>query len=202
MSALSQQFEDGMKELAAGLHWIDQESEDLYKAFISTSAQSDVSGVSNATDPASLATKLTKAQYENGIGFVLQLIAFFAGDTFSQGDYLNVIENVKYGAATSSAGVPLSDAAEDCANRLKTLCDSALSHYQLAGRLKDLYDTSELSVVVGGMTGGRRVYGASMNVTQLTQGITLIEKYRLLLANGDIGTEAEYGVNVAVWTSL
>ena len=197
--SLTQQFQDQTKDFFNGMAWIQKEAFDIEKAYSSSDAQSTVTGLGSGTDAATLATKLTKDQYTNAIGFLLQLQNFFDNSAVTTGDYLGVIDQVIYGNAATPTF--LTDATESIGNRLRELCDSALEHYNKALELKDFYDASEFSVLVAGLSGGRRIYGATMNNTQLTQGITVIEQYKNMISNTSV-TAGLYSQNVSVWVTL
>ena len=196
MNNIALTLEDLFKDFANGLSWIQNEAKDIEKAYFSSDASGLVSALGSGTDGASLATKLTKTQYQNGIGFIQQLINFFDNSAVTTGDYLTNIEQVKYGNAATPAF--LSDATEDIANRLKVLCDSCLTHFLKSKDIKDKYDNSELSVLVAGLTAGRIIYGANMNNGQLTSGITLVEQFKKMI-NNEAVTTGLYSANVAIW---
>ena len=134
------------KEFAEGLALISTEAKDIEKAYFASDASTLVGALATGTTAASLDTKLTKTQYQNGITFIQQLGDFFGNVAVSQADYLTTIEQVIYGNASSPAIV--SDAAENLANRLKTLFDSCLDHFKKSEEILAIYDNSELSVLV------------------------------------------------------
>ena len=199
MEALTLTFENKVKAFAAAMAWQNTEAQDIEKAYFASDASSLVAALPTGGSGASLDTKLTKDQYQSAIGFAQQVKAFFANSAVSTGDYLTNIEQVIYGNAVAPA--KLSDAAEDIANRLNVFCRSALTQYQTALGIIDFYGNSELSVLVAGLSGGRICYGASMNATQLTQGITLVEQYKKMIGNESVATGL-YSANVAIWLNI
>lgn len=196
MNTITTTLEGSFKTFANNLSWVMNEAKDINAAYFATDASTLVGALASGTSGASLDTKLTKSQYQNAIGFVQQLGNFFDNAAVTTGDYLNTLDNTIYGNA--SAPAKLSDAAESLANRLKVLTQACLSHFLTAKDTLALYYNSELSVVVAGCSGGLRVFGADMNVTQLIQGITLVEQFKKLINNEAVATSA-YGVNVAIW---
>lgn len=199
MNNITQVLENEFQSFAVNLQWIMQEAADIDKAYFATDASTLVSALASGTSGASLDTKLTKAQYQNYIGFVEQLANFFGNSSVTTGDYLNTIDNAIYGNAAVPA--KLSDAAESIANRIKVHAQSCLTNFLKAKYLLDLYNNSELSVIIAGCTGARVVYGADMNVTQLTQGITLVEQFKKAVNNEAVATSL-YSANVAIWLSI
>lgn len=199
MNLLTQKIEADFKQFASDLSWIMNEAKDIEKAYFSSDASGLVLGLANDTDGASLDTKLTKIQYSNAIGFTQQLKNFFDNAAVATGDYLSTIQNVKYGGAAAPA--QLSDATEDIANRLKTLMDSCLTQFLKAKDIQDFYNNSELSVLVAGLSAGRTIYGATMNNSQLTTGITLVEQYRKMI-NNEAVTSGLYSASIAIWKSI
>lgn len=198
-STITQDFQTDTKNFVIGMDWIQQEAKDIYKAYFASDASTLVNALGSSSAGASLATKYTKAQYQNAIGFIEQLTKFFDNQAVTTGDYLTNIEQVIYANAATPAF--LSDAAESIANRIKVLCDSSLNHFNLAKKIKSIYDNSELSVLVAGLSAGRVIYGSTMNNTQLTQGITLVEQYKKMI-NNEAVTTGLYSANISVWLSL
>ncbi len=199
MNNVTLTLENEFKSFAVNLQWVMQEAADINKAYFATDASALVSGLANSTDGASLDTKLTKAQYVNYITFLGQIANFFGNAAVSTGDYLSTIDQVIYGNAAAPA--KLSDATESLANRIKVHAQSCLTHFLTAKKLLDIYNNSELTVVVSGCTGARMVFGANMDVTELTQGITLVEQFKKLINNEAVATSL-YSANVAIWISL
>jgi hypothetical protein len=199
MNNITSVLQGEFKSFAINLAWVMQEAADIDKAYFATDASTLVGALSSGTSAASLDTKLTKAQYVNYIGFVEQLANFFGNSAVTTGDYLTNIDQVIYGNAATPA--KLSDATESIANRMKVHAQACLTHFLKAKYLMDLYSNSELSVIVAGCTGARMVYGADMNVTQLTQGITLVEQFKKMINNESVVTGL-YSANVAVWEQI
>lgn len=200
MNNITKILEAEFKDFAEKLSWIMLEAADIVKANSATDASTLVAALATNATGASLATKLTKAQYQNYIGgYLAQLANFFGGSAVSTGDYMSNVDQVIYGNAATPAYV--SDATESIANRLKVHAQASLTQFLKAKYIIDLYNNSELSVIVAGCTGARKVYGADHNVTQLTQGITMVLQYKYLINNEAVGTAA-YSANVAVWRSL
>lgn len=199
MNNITAVLEQEFKDFANNLSWVQQEAKDIDSAYFATDANTLVGALATGSTGASFDTKLTKSQYQNAIGFIEQLNAFFGNAAVSTGDYINTIDNIIYGNAATPARV--SDAAESLANRLKVLAQACLTHFLKAKYLMDLYNNSELGVLVSGATGARVVFGASMNVTQLTQGITLVEQYKKMINNESVATGL-YSANVAIWQSI
>lgn len=199
MNNITLVLENSFKDFANNLSWIMNEAKDIDSAYFATNASSVVGALANSTDGASLATKFTKSQYQNFIGFAEQINNFFGNSSVTTGDYLNTIDNAIYGNAAVPAS--LSDAAESLANRMKVLAQSCLTQFLTAKDLLNLYYNSELSVVIAGCAGSRTVYGASMSVTEMTQGITLVEQFKKMINNESVATSL-YSANVAIWRMI
>lgn len=199
MNNIALNLEGSIKAFAENLSWMQREVADIYKAYFATDATTLVGALATGASGASLASKLTKSQYQAGITFVEQMTRFFGNQSITTADYLGTIEAILYGNAASPAR--LSDAAEDIADRMKVACGLCLGYFNSAKDILDTYSNSELSVLVSGLAGSRIIYGANMNATQLGQGITLIEQYKKLINNEAVST-GSYGTNVAIWRSI
>lgn len=198
-STITLTLEQYFKDFAASMNWIMGECLDIDKAYFSSDASTKVSALGSGSDGASYDTKFTKTVYTNAIGFIEQVNKLFSNQTVTTGDYLTNIDQVIY--ANAASPIVLSPATENLANRLKVLCQSALTQFVIAKNILNLYNNSDLSVMVSGSPGARVVYGANMNVTQLTQGITLVEQFKKLINNEAVATSL-YSANVAIWLSL
>lgn len=192
-------LEDKFKSFATSMNWIMNEALNIDKSYFSTDASTLVGALPSGTSGASLDTKLTKSQYQNGIGFVEQLNNFFSNSAVTTGDYLTNIEQLIYGNAASPT--LLSAATESLANRMVTLASSALTQFNIAKDILNAYNNSGLGVLVSGGSGSTIVYGANHNITQLTQGITLVEQFKKLVNNESVATGL-YSANVAIWQMI
>lgn len=193
------EIEGMFKSFASNLSWVMTEAYDIHKAYFATDASTLVGALATGSSGASLDTKLTKNQYINMIGFVDQLKNFFGNAAVTPGDYLTNIDQVIYGNAASPA--MLSAATESIATRLKVLAQSCLDLFNTSKSIMDFYSNSEIGVLVSGLSGARVVYGATMNATQLTQGITVVEQYKKLINNETVA-QGLYSANVAIWKAL
>lgn len=196
MNTVTIDLENAFKSFATNLNWVMNEAKDIHTTYFATDASTLINALATSGTGASLDTKLTKAQYTNGIGFLEQLNNFFGNAAVTQGDYMNTLQNLIYGNAASPAKV--SDAAESLANRMKVLAASCVSHFLSAKDLLGIFNNSELAEVIANISGARIVYGANMSVTQMTAGITLVEQYKKLINNEVVAT-GDYGVTIAQW---
>jgi len=196
MSNITLNLQGSFQSFAENSNWMMNEASDVYASYWATDANVLVSALPSGTSGASLNTKFTKTVYQNSLGFVEQMNKFFSNSAVTTGDYLSNIENVIY----ANAGTPaiISPATESLADRMKVLCEASLSLFKTAKDILNAYNNSELSVIVAGCSGSRVVYGAAMNVTQLIQGITLVEQFKKMI-NNEAVTTGLYSANVAIW---
>lgn len=171
----------------------------INKAYFSTDASTSVLALVAGTDGASLNTKLTKTEYISGITLVEELVDFFNNGAVTTGDYLSTLMGLTYGSAAVAAN--LSDATEDIADRMVALASDLFEYYDEATLIKDLYDNSDLSVLVANANAGTVVYGASMTVSDLNSAITLVEQF-LKIFNNEAVNQALYSDTVATWQSI
>lgn len=199
MNSVTLSLENNFKQFADNLSWIMAEATEIDAAYFATNASTLVSALATSSDGASLDTKLTKGQYQNGIGFIEQLKNFFGNSAVTTGDYRNNIDNLIYGSAASPA--KLSDASEALANRLVVIANSCMTNFLAAQEILGAYYNSSLSVVVAGCPSAMIMYGASCTVTQFIQGVTLVEQFKKMINNESVAT-SQYSDNVNIWKSL
>lgn len=199
MNNVTINIEADFKAFAESMSLIMNEAKDIHSAYFATDASTLVEALASGTTGASFDSKLTKAQYQNGIGFLEQINKFFNNEAVTTGDYLNTLNNLIYG----NAAVPgnIGDAVESLATRMKNLARSCMTHFVTAKDILETYNNSELGTIVAEITGARIVYGANMSVTQLTQGVTLVEQFKKLINNEAVATGL-YSANVAIWKML
>ena len=129
-------------------------------------------------------------------GFAANLDKFFSNQAVAQSDYLQTIEQIKYGNA--ELVTQLSEATEQIGTRIKQLCLDALEIYKQILDAIDLYFKNEIGDMLAVMDSHRIFSGAEMNVSDLTAAITLFQQFQNMIENSAVAT-AEYGGTIAIW---
>lgn len=185
-----------LKYFAEKMESVSIEASDIYAAYFASGANVSVDALASSTTAATVSTRLTKGEYQNGITLIGQINNFFGNIAVSQAGYLTTVESVLYGSAASPAFV--SDAVEDIGARIKLLFSTVLLQFNDAKNILSIYNNSELSVLASGLTAYRVIYGADMTNSQMSLGVTLVEQFKKLINNEDVAQGA-YSNNVAIW---
>lgn len=188
MNNVTMTIENNLKTFANSLHWMSAEAKDLYQYFWGTSANTLVGGL--ATDGTAATTQaggaLTKAQFTNGITLCTALNNFFGNAAVSQGGYLAIADTLING--NTPAGAALSQDVENIGARIKTLAAALIQLRKDADNLSDVYDSSYLSAIIGGLPASMIVYGTSLPQAKLVSGMVLVEQFEKMLLNEAVTT--------------
>lgn len=190
-------FQSSFYNFSVSLNNMMIESADIEKLYFS-GASTQLAALTDP-DPATTATKLTKLEISNGIGFCQQLNKFFNNVAVTTGDYLAVIEPILYGNDPKST--PLSVEVEAIGNRLYLLCQDALTNFNTAKNLYTTYWSNEIGNAVGALTSSTVFYGIDATVGDLINAITLSEQYKKLINNEAVAT-SDYKSIIAKWQRL
>ena len=194
---LALKIQQGIAEIATSLAPLINESSDIEKLYFA-GPSSQLSGLA-AGDAATVATKLTKQEIENGIGLVQQMKNFFGNSAVTTGDYNAVIQPILYG--NNAASSPVSVEVEAIGNRLYLYCESLLAIYKKAKDIDKLYWSSEVGNAVGAINSSTVFYGIDATGGELILGITLTNQILKLIDNVAV-TTADYAGTIAKWQRL
>jgi len=188
-----------LKEMMTNCCCIACEAAEIEKAYFSTDATSTVSGLSNDTDAATLNSKLTKAEFINGITFAQELFDMFNNEAVTQGDYQATCNKLKYG----SAAIPekLTEATEAIGDRLKTLAENAFTIYQYSKKVLQVYSAEEVGDMIADLDDYRRIPGSTVNKQQLNSAVTYCAQFVNFMTNQAV-TQGDYATIVASWQSV
>ena len=197
MNNTSQLLEAALMISAKELSHISKETNAVLRAYFATDAASLVDALSQASTPATVVTKLTKAQLQNMIGCLESVQKFFANQAVTQGDYLNSVENVQNGGAVLAQA--LSSNVEAVANRAVALSKKLLDQYAESVEIVKVYNTTGLGAAVSAIASTVEVFGCSTTASKFLSGIVLVDQFSKMLGNAVV-TQGDYQATVANWT--
>lgn len=188
-----------IKELMVNCCCLGCEAGDIYKAYWATNANTLVAALVNGTDGATLATKLTKAEYLAGITLAEDLEDFFKNEAITQTDYVQTCNKLIYGSAASPA--ELSAATEEIGNRLKTLAENCFIALHSCKKVLQVYAANEIGDMIANLETHRKIPGCDLVAYELSAGITFVEQFRKFMEN-EVATQGDYASTVALWQGI
>jgi hypothetical protein len=188
-----------IKTVVDSLTTMQGEANDIVKAYWATDASTLVTALPNATDAATLSTKLTKAEYNAGVLLMTELSFFFSNQAVSQGDYLTNCDNLKYGSHPS--GAKLSEATEQLGVRMNLVALNCVELSKIAQDILNIYLDNQVNTMVAGIDAQRRVPGSDMTQDELVSGVVLVQQFKALLSNLAV-TQGDYASTLAKWQTL
>ena len=181
------------------LKTMQRECDDIYDAYWKTDATTLITGLSSGTDPATVESKLTKDTYLGGITLAENLNKFFTNVAVSQSDYLQTINQIKYGNAVLET--QLSVAVEGIGTRIKQMCLDALEVYKQSLDITDMYFDNEIGDAVAVWEDHRIVYGCEITKLELSNTITMLQQYQNMVNNSAV-TQGDYSATLATLDRL
>lgn len=197
MNNTSQILEAAILASAKELSSISKSANAILRAYFATDAAGLIDGLASGSTPATVATKLTKAQLQNMIGCIQQVQKFFSNQDVPQGDYLNSIENVQNGSAVLAQ--PLSNNVEAIANQVVAVSRKLLNQHAEGVEIVKVYNSSGLGSAVGAISTSTEVFGCSTVASKFLSGIVLVDQFSRMLGNASV-TTGDYEATVAHWT--
>lgn len=177
-------IESSLYAVAVQLQGIKNEAADITKAYFSTGASTLVGALASDTTAATVASKLTKGEFINGIVMSQQLENFFGNSAVSQSDYMSSAQNLVNGS--DAAGSALSQDVESIGSRLASLSGTLIEVKKKCQDIIDSYNGSELSAAAGAMSASAVVFGSSMTKQRLGDGINLCQEFNDLMGNAAV----------------
>lgn len=177
---------------------ISKETRAILRFNSATPAATLVEALASGDSPATVSTKLTKDQYKNMVGALIQIDNFFLNQAVQQGDYLNSIENVTNGSASLQS--PLSQQVESVGERLKSIALNLRHQYAEAVETVKVYNISELGTALGGLSDHVVVFGCDTTKSKFLAGIVFMEQFAKLLSNQAVA-QSDYQATIARWTT-
>jgi len=172
---------------------------DITKAYWATDANTKISALSLDTDAATLATKLTKAEYLGGITAVEALGKFFTNQAVTTADYLISFDKLRYGS--HAAGAKLSEATEQLGSRMNLVALNAIEMFKMAKDILSIYINNEVGDMIANLDAQRHIPGSQMTEDELSSGVTVVEQFKKLV-NNEAVTQGDYASTLAKWQIL
>ena len=191
-----QVLEDQVKSVAESLAFISIESSFLYKYYFDSGASTLISALATDGTAATVASKLTKIEVINGITMIGELIDFFGNAAVTTSDYQSSADNLINGSNPASSA--LSNDVENIGTRLMVLGNNLQSTRALAKSANTLYNSSELSAVIGSLSSSLVLYGCSTTQSKMISGIVLLQQFIKFLNNEAVST-GDYQSTVSKW---
>lgn len=185
-----------IKEVVESMITIKEEVRDIVKAYWSTDANTLVSALENASDAATLSTKLTKSNYINAVTIVSELNDFFSNADVTQADHIQNCHLIKYSSAVTPT--KLSESTEMIGERMLQVVLDCLEIFKKCNNILKIYTSEQMDVVVSGWDAQRMIPSSSMSTSCLSSGIVLIEQFKKMF-NNEVVTTADYASTLALW---
>ena len=198
MAAITRKLQNDIKSIINALQILKEESKDIVKVYWATGI-STLLAAKNDGDAVTISTKLTKAQYVSGITMVTEFNDFFSNAAVTTGDYIETCQKLKYG--NDEAVTILSESTEAAGDRLYQVALDCIELFKNCRDTLDLYIDNEVGECVAVWTNERVVYGADMNKSELSAGITLVEQFKKMMNNEAVNT-GDYETSIASWQHL
>jgi len=198
MAAITRKLQNDIKSIINALQILKEESKDIVKVYWATGI-STLLAAKNDGDAVTISTKLTKAQYVSGITMVTKFNNFFSNAAVTTGDYIETCQKLKYG--NDEAVTILSESTEAAGDRLYQVSLDCIELFKNCRDTLDLYIDNEVGECVAVWTNERVVYGADMNKSELSAGITLVEQFKKMMNNEAVNT-GDYETSIASWQHL
>jgi len=198
MAAITRKLQNDIKSIINALQILKEESKDIVKVYWATGI-STLLAAKNDGDAVTISTKLTKAQYVSGITMVTKFNNFFSNAAVTTGDYIETCQKLKYG--NDEAVTILSESTEAAGDRLYQVALDCIELFKNCRDTLDLYIDNEVGECVAVWTNERVVYGADMNKSELSAGITLVEQFKKMMNNEAVNT-GDYETSIASWQHL
>lgn len=191
-------LQNKIKEFMNVMKQLNREAEDIYEVYWDTDVNTNIGGLQD-TDAATVNSKITKAEYVNGITISEQIKKFFANLAVTQGDYLSYCRNIQYG--NDARVSKLSEAVEGVGDRLYQVSVNCISYYKTARDILDIYTGNEVADLIANLDEQRLVPGSDLTKSDLSLGITLIEQFKKMM-NNEVVTQADYASTLAKWERI
>jgi hypothetical protein len=196
MIDVNKKLQIDIKSVVDSMILLKEESSDIYKAYWSTDANTQVGGLASGDDAATESSKLTKTNYLNGITLCEDLEDFFGNEAVTTTDYLQNCEKIRY----SDAGTPtkLSEATEGLGERIQQVAIDCIVLLQQCRNILQVYSANEVSDMITNLDPERPLGGCQLTASDMNSGITLVEQFKKMLSNEAVST-GDYASTLAKW---
>ena len=199
MEQITVQLQNNIITIKDSLKTMELECAGIYDAYWKTDANTTVSGLATGTTPATVESNLTKQNYIDGLTFSENLEKFFTDTAVAQADYLQTINQIKYGNAVLES--QLTTATESIGTRIKQICLDALEIHKQSFDITNMYFDNEVGDCVTVWDNHRIVYGCEMTKIELSNMITMLQQYQNMISNAAV-TPGDYSATLSVLDRL
>lgn len=199
MEIITQKLQTDIK--TAMNSWADMRNEalDLYNLYWKGGVKTDNDALATGTTPATQSTKLVKNDIINTATLVdVYGNSFFDNNAVATADRNQTCQELTHGNATPTL---VSDRLEEFGDRAKQFAQDCLTQFNRSRDAENLYNSSELSAMIGSISAHTIVYGAEMSKDDLTSAITLMQQWQNSISNAAV-TTGDYKVTLGKWERL
>lgn len=192
---ITQILQDDIRGLMQSFCWICRECADIYEVYWNTDANTVIAAVEGDATAVTSTTKLTKAEFTNGIVTIENFTKFCNNQSVSTTDHLSHCHNLIYGTATPTT---LNSLIESIADRMKVVCQAMVDNYNTYLKIDKLYNENEVADIVAVLDAQRVIFGASMTQSDLNSAMTLLSEFKDFMTNAAV-TQGNYVSTIAKW---
>ena len=168
----------------------------IYDLYWKTDVTTQISGKGD-TDAVAVEADLEKQQLTNGITFCEDLNDFFHNSGVTTTDYLASLLKIIYDDAELVTA--LSEATEQCCNRLKQLAIDVVAAYEESKLILEEYFDNEISDTIAVLDTERLLYGTDIPAGEISAAIVLLQQFQNMLGNSAV-TTGDYSATVAKYS--
>ncbi len=196
MNTISQTLETKLTTFATSLYALNNEAKDLDLYYFASGASTAVSALATNGTAATVSTALTKVEVVNGITLAEALVSFFGNSAVSTASYIDHAYNLING--NNPAGAVVTADVEQVGVRLVALANDCVELRKQTVDILKIYNSSELSAILGSMSAHTVVYGCSTTQSKLLAGVVLITQFQNMMMNASV-TTGDYFSTVVKW---
>lgn len=195
---VTQKLQDDIKTLVNKFTLMRHEGLDLFNLYWKGGVKEDKDALAGGA-AATLSTKLIKGNIIVGLAIAEQCSNFFDNIAVVTQDQMANCQVITHGNAATPALV--SDRLEEFGERAKQFGIDSIAQFNLSKDIVNLYNSSELSAVIGSMSTYNVVYGSDMTKDQLTSAVNVCNDWISFMNNVAVST-ADRKVTLGKWESL
>lgn len=196
---ITQKLQTDIKTATDEWERLRHEALDLYNLYWKTDVNTTISALATGTTPASQQSKLTKQDAINAATLVEDMgTKFFDNVAVTTRDRQADCQKLANGKAVPTL---IDDQVEEFCNRAATLGQDCIDQFKRSDATEDLYNSSEVSGAVSGMSAHTIVFGSEMTKDDLTSAIVLMQQWQNFISNAAV-TTGDYKATLVKWERL
>jgi len=188
MNNSPQVIQEKAKAIMQGFCYILSQAMESYERYWGTSANTDIASLGD-TDPVTVSSKLTKAEFVAGITLAEAITKFVSNQEVTNAQYINTARKLTLGDNPRES--VLTQEVESIGDKLMIMGSNIIEIRQQGMEVLNMYNATEMAAACAVMSDTTVFFGSSLTTSHIIAGMNMVDQF-LKLCDGNSPAQGDY----------